>query len=397
MKRSIRRLLLALLIVILAILWQPEPTGPELVVQALWALDPLVSEATHAADPGGATPSEGSQPLLPVEADSMFVYADAAGQVRYRGRVSHRVALSESAFISYARLPGQLVVQDARGDFLSSIPRSGYPAFLADRLFVVSSGGGSLSEWTVAGSLLWQTELAAPLTVIDASATLAGIGLAAGGPLVLGADGEAYTLQRPAATIEPVVLAVAVSDEPARFAVVSGSADRGASAVPGGADPMATVTLYELSSGAGVPVLRRRITTDGESAPLVRLLDDGRVLLFSSGRGDRASADLPETDPPRIVAYEVETGDEASVSLRYPAVHAIDTVPADLKAILTVGMRRDPTRGFARPAELVLASRGGVVPVRASWAADVSRLSGYGDRIALTVDGRVLALRMTVE
>mgnify|MGYP006309739635 CR=1 FL=1 len=68
MKRSVRRILLALLLVCVYLLWHPEPTRQELVVDAAWALRPQGTDA-RGIDAGSAS-------LFPVRVDATFAYGD---------------------------------------------------------------------------------------------------------------------------------------------------------------------------------------------------------------------------------------------------------------------------------------------------------------------------------
>ncbi|MFW5742638.1 MAG: hypothetical protein ACOCW3_02175 [Spirochaetota bacterium] len=374
MKLPARRILFALLLVCIYILWHPEPTREELVVDAVWAIRP------ESAQVDGPDPV--ADAVFPIRVADSFAYVDANGRVVSTGRVAHDVALAADAFVNYGRLPGQLVVQSPAGEFLASVPLSGYPVFEHDRLFVLSSGGGTLSEWTRSGAERWRIELAAPLTAIAASAGPTGLGLAAGGPVVLDEAGEPIDLQRVSAAVEPTVYAVDVSDDPDRFAVIAGARAE----APDGQDALpATVTLYELAEGRGVPVVRRSIARTGGSAPVVRLFDAGQTLAYTTW-----------SDAPEFVVLDVDSGDESRIELRHPAVDAVETGSPRLTAVLTVGARRDAARGFARTAELVLASPAGSVPVRAEWASDATAIAVHADLLTVRVDDRVLGVRLGV-
>lgn len=374
MKLTVRRILFALLLVCVYILWHPEPTREELVVDAVWAIRPEFARVDG--------PDPAADAVLPIRVADTFAYVDPSGRVVSTGRVAHDVALAGDAFVNYGRLPGQLVVQSPAGEFLASLPLSGHPLFEHGRLFVVSSGGGTLSEWTRDGAERWRIELAAPLTAIAASAGLTGLGLAAGGPVALDDAGEPIDLQRVSVAVEPTVYAVDVSDEPDRFAAITGARAQARDrqdALP------ATVTLYELAQGRGVPVVRRSIGRTGGAAPVVRLFDAGQTLAYTTW-----------TDAPEFVVLDVGSGDESRIELRYPAVDAVEMGSPRLTAVLTVGTRRDPARGFARPAELVLVSSAGSVPVRAGWASDATSIAVHADLLTVHVDDRVLGVRLGV-
>lgn len=363
MRRFARRLIPAVLLVMLYLVWQPLPIRPELVVEARWAIDPAVEPVV----PDPATDA------IPVIGTDRFVYLNDEGAVTYRGIVAHRVAMSDDAFVNYPRSASQIVVQDRSGGFLASLPVAGHPFFIGDRLFVVSDGGGSLSEWSRDATLEWRVELPAPLTVIDASHSLAAVGLAAGGALLLGGDGSRIELQRPTADGEPIVSAVAVSEAVPRLAVVAGQGSR-----------EATLTLYDLATGRGIPVVRRRITRHTEVPPLVELTDGGRLLVYA------------DDDPRRLVQLDPERGEEWMVELTHPP-RALFELPGGVDVVLGVSTRPDPARGFATPAELSLVTPSGAVPLRASWAARASDLAVRDGLVLLEVDERVIAFTVEVE
>jgi len=374
MKRSAKRLGSALLIVSIYIFALPDPTGRELTLSARWATTPELASVVPSA----------ASPLVPINLGPVFVYLDESGQVTYRGRPAFRVAMSAEGFINYSQGAEQLVFQDSRGGFGASLPVSGYPMFVADRLFVVSDGGGVISEWTVDGAEVWRMHLPAPLLSLAASEEHVVLGLAAGGPHVLARDGSPLALQRASTNAEPLVYAVELSSSPERIAVIAG--------VPtgqgGSADDLdsveATLTLYDVESSTGVPVVRRRILRDTQSDPLVRLVDNGAVLRYSDVRDDHV-----------LVSLDIESGDESVVPMSYPPTDAIDLGIPGMQAVLSVSNRRDPSRGFATPVELVFSTSDGTVPVRASWAADSVSIARLGPSSIVRVDERVLAF--TVE
>jgi hypothetical protein len=198
---------------------------------------------------------------------------------------------------------------------------------------------------------------------------------------VLGADGELIELQRPAVASEPLVRSVAISADGTRCAVIASS--RSTDSLD------ATVTAYNLEAGSGVPVVRRGIAHEADAAPLVRLSQDGRLLLY-------ADSDREATEGPVLVGLDIETGEEFTIPLMYPPTDVVTLQQPALSALLSVSPTPDPARAFSRPSELSLFTTD-VVPVRASWAADDSSIAVYGSLLTLRIDERVVALRIGVE
>lgn len=413
MKRYARRTLLALLLIIIYMLWHPDPTRKELQVDALWALHlPRAVAAAAAADDAatatgsdaagaqradsdgsgapradsdGVTTGSGSTGLLPVSTDDVFAYLDGRGHVAHHGRVAHRVALSRSGFINHGRTPGQLIVQAPDGSFRASIPIAGYPVFERDRIFVVSAAGGTLSEWTMDGERRWQMDLPAPLVALSAGSDRVGLGMLAGDPLLLDGTGALVELQRAAVARNPLALDVDLSDRVPRFATMT-SAGRDQNIERSGA---ALVTLYDLSGDVAVPIVRRTIERSTAAPPVVRLLDGGEVLLYSAV--GRQSETQPAPSGHMAVALEVESGADSVIPLDYPLREVEELDSPVFRVALSVSPQRDPSRGFARPAALVLFSRGAAVPLRSRWAADLSDLAVWDGVIVLRLDDRILA------
>ncbi len=385
--RFLRRILVALLAVAVVIVAYPTRSRTELTVQALWASVP-------ARDPTEARTA--SDALIPIDLDDEFAYLTAAGRVVYRGRTAYRVALSPAGFVNYSRTPSQLVVQYPDGDYRSTLPIAGYPMFVASRLFVVSDGGGTLSEWDPDGELLWRRELPAPLLSLDSSSRYLALGPIVGGPMVFDGDRGHVELLLPQHAERSVVYRVVLGETPDRLAILSGSASSfdaadGTDDADADADSIdLDFTLFELSAGTAVPLARRTITGAANVATFVRLFDDGRALY--------ALRD-PE---PTVVGLGPEGGAfEYSLALRHPAREAIEPDQLPLHGILSTGESSDPARGFMRPAELTLVDRGGRVAARAAWAADATSISQHrwDGHVALTtirIDDRVLTLRFEV-
>ncbi len=375
----LKRVLLALSAVGVLIVVYPTRARPELSVETLWASVPArdTTEAEAAA-------------LIAVDFDDGFAYLTSAGRIVHRGRTAYRVALSLDGFVNYSRTPAQLVVQYPNGDFRSTLPVAGYPVFVADRLFVLSDGGGTLSEWDLDGELLWRMDLPAPLLSLDSSSRYLALGPIAGGPIVSHREHDRVDLRLPAHGERSVVYRIVLSEDPDRLAILSGTASSlgGENAAAGSLELL--LTIYELSAGRAVPVVRRAIGGPGHDEAFVTLLDDGRALYG-----------LTEPEPMIVGLGPDGTTPEYVLALRYPARAAIEPGELALHAVLSKGGLPDPSRGFLHPAELTYVDRRGRVAVRAAWAADATSISqhrwdGHVPLTAIRIDDRVLALRMEV-
>ena len=376
MKYLSKYILPAVFVVAVFLVAYPQRTRPELVVEPVWAT------SAERATVDGEQDEEG-RGLIPVAFGDGFAYLTRDGRVAYRGRTAAHVALSPDAFVNYSRTSAQLVVQHVNGEFRASIPITGYPVFIGDRLFVVGDGGGTISEWSIDGDELWRIDIAAPLVSIGASSGYLGLGLGGGGPRIVLPDGTLTELSPAEAGEAPIVHSIGVSDAPARLAVVAGteSSDRGDAA--GDTVPL-DLSVYDLESSTAERIVHRRIRASFDAPPLLHLLSDGRLVVSSA------------SDGPAIVTFDPVGSDEHLIPLQFPGryVSEIDGLP--LEAVLSVSPIADPSQGFAFPAELVLVARGGRVPARTSWAAGTTAIARHGSMLTIQVDDRVLAMRLGV-
>lgn len=373
MKRAFRRIALSILAVLLYITLFPLRTGPEIVIEPVWA-----------TNPASASVVAGQPPLLPVRFDRGFAYVTVDGEVAYRGRSAFGVALSADSFINYPQNPVELVVQDTDGEFLESIPLAGHPIMRDDRTFVVSQAGTRLVEWRDRGAGLDLT-LPAPLLDLDAGASLLVAGLALGEVAAyrLSAnDGSAspFVLEEASPGRDATILRVVLSDDESRLAVMA-TADPGESQ---------TVTLYDLGLERGIPIVRRTIAADSQARPFLHLAADGSRLWYAASTGGSEY---------RLVVLDPSRGIEAAVAIPAPARKAVE-ITSDSREPLTFVLiedeKTDPSRGFMRPARLLAFTADGMVPFSANWFGLSSSIVSIDDLLVITVDDRMLAARVSV-
>jgi hypothetical protein len=352
LRRPIRRLIIAVIIVAVYVVLAPQPTRWELSVSAMWALDPSAVE-----------PESFSVTRIPFLLDSVFGYVSPQGQLLYRGVKSFSVAISDSAFSNYSRAPEVVIVQAPDGSLLSSLPVAGYPVIIGGRIYTVDRDATRIAEWSTDGGLLWAMDLATPAVSIDADRILTVIGMVSGGLLVVGADGTPLPTDEEA-LIHGAVLSVAISPVTGEIAAISGGVLQSL-AVLGVTD--ARVTLV---AGRPIELLQDR--------PLLDYTDRG--VLFYQSADD-------------IVVLDLAEGVEHLVTVSRTADQLVP-VCRDISAVLFSGGEPDPMHSFVPTAELNLVADDGFVPVFQTFAGERVGLSAGDGVLVIAIDDRVLGFTL---
>ena len=362
MRRSLQHLLVLLSFTIAYLLIFPIVTGRELVIHRSWAVSaasaPVVSDSAQSA-----------AALLPVRLQDSFGYISDEGEVIFRGAITYGVTLAGQGFISFGRVPDQLVLQSPDGSYLATIPQSGYPQFAGDGLFVKSGGDAVVTAYSLSGDLRWRERLEGPLSAISADGGITVLGLLSGGIVVIDDSGERMI-------VEGVGNKYALT--------VHGSAIHGPSgtvaAAYGPTDP--ALVLYYLRDGRFIPSLRIDLHGNPGSSMAVEMTRDGQHVVF---------------DDHGVRVIHVVSGAEFTVPVRYPLGQIETGIGSGLVVTLGLGEERDPQRGFRLPAELVVFDHDGLIPVRAVFPADRVFLTAADGDGYLGVDDRVLRFRVGVE
>ncbi|MBN1837843.1 MAG: hypothetical protein JW820_18445 [Spirochaetales bacterium] len=200
----------------------PRPTGLEVLLRPVWALE-LEREvgADGAAAPVGAAGEESA--VLPFRAGERFGYATVDGRLLYSGVSRHGVALSQRGFINYGSRPDHMVFMDPGGGFQFSVHSFGYPMLDSSGqvLYSVNTDLGGLKRLSTDGELLWQGEFSSPLTSVALQGERCLVGLLDGRAALFGPAGEVLFEIDPPGSRIPVILATALADT-GDLALVSG-------------------------------------------------------------------------------------------------------------------------------------------------------------------------------
>ncbi len=246
------------------------------MIKPLWT-----TQLPTAAGPGGETASAGggtaiggegtaagsalvsTRPavghLTPFRLGERFGYVDEAGTLHYLDSIRYGLALADTRFVNFDRNAPSLTVRGVSGEPLADIEQDGYPTYLGDRLFVISSDQAALVAFDADGKRLWQVKTGSIITAAAAGARTAVVGLLDGEIEAIDEQGRVLFRDRPAGSSVSVIFGIAVSSSEDHIAVISGL------------DPQ-ILTIYERSGGQYVATQTRRLATDFRRPVLVRPL-----------------------------------------------------------------------------------------------------------------------------
>ena len=149
--------------------------------------------------------------VFPFRIGDFFGYADMAGNLHYFQKTHFNVALSESVFINYSRVPSNLVIQNSSGEFIQSLPGSGYPLLdrTGDRFFIISSDCSGLRRITTDNVELWRVEFASLITCLALTDRDMILGMLDGSVKIIDENGSTSRDLRPSGSRVPIVLGCA--------------------------------------------------------------------------------------------------------------------------------------------------------------------------------------------
>ena len=163
-----------------------------------------------------------SSSSIPFKTGSLFGYFNSSGELTYRDKVFYGVAQSENHFINYSSITDQIVINDSKGDFVSTVSANGYPWFRNGRLFLVSTNRKKVSEITVEGDLLWEDENLSEITSLDSNSSTVAAGYVNGDVIVVDSSYGIEKLFKPDLSKINTVYGTGISDDSEYIAVISG-------------------------------------------------------------------------------------------------------------------------------------------------------------------------------
>lgn len=359
MRRSLRRVLISLALVVVYTLAFPVVARQELSITREWAVD-IANTPVSTPPPSDAT-------RIPVSLDSSFAYVGTDGSVLLRAPVPYGVALSPDAFISFAATPDQLVVQHTDGRYQATLPERGYPRFLGQSIFVFDGLDTTVAAYTPAGEFRWRRHFPGPLVSLSADGGMTVAGLMAGGVEIVDAAGNAVPIQGVSHTAGLIGYGTAITAESGYAAAVLGP-------------ETPSILVLDFRDNIYVPVLRVETRTRPGTAVTMQFARGGQSLIVDDG-GMRV--------------IDLTTGGETVVSSAY-ALHSIAETGrgrspgADLVLAIGQGDSRLPEAGFTYACELVGFDAEGFVPFRQQFSGELVGIQTSGTSFYLQADDRLL-------
>lgn len=203
-----------------------RPIPLETVLSPRWLNSLDHGQLTALADspaPSGddGQPDEGA--LVPFELGDRFGYFNRDGRFVINQVKRANVSLSPQRWAEHDAEPERIAINDTSGTAVAVIenPR-GYPFFLDDRTFLVSSEQNAISSVDDSGSLAWTYEFASPLTCVDAASGLVLAGSVDGVVGVLDNSGRQVFSFEPGGSRISIILGCAMSRDGSKLALISG-------------------------------------------------------------------------------------------------------------------------------------------------------------------------------
>ena len=153
-----------------------------------------------------------------------FGYANVDGEVFLWQKTFFDVALSANSFINYSRAPRNLVLQNARGEFLQSLPRTSYPAFnpSGSQLFLIAADSTGLRRINLDDEVIWRREFPTLMTCMYLSERYSLVGLLDGTVRMIDDDGSQVVSVVTEGSRVPVVLGCTLDSSAERIGGISG-------------------------------------------------------------------------------------------------------------------------------------------------------------------------------
>lgn len=222
-KKPLQVLLASLLVIVLYFAVFPYPTGRELVVKPMWAMD--LSAAVPSVPPDFPTANEERiNSAAPFELGEVFGYVSTAGDLLFKGRSLFRVVFSGTGFINYSRLGTTWIFQDVTGRREFSFSGSGYPIISRDgeRLFTVKTDSMGIQEVDGSGDVLWSRDFPCLITSLSLQPDYLLAGTLDGALQLVDRRNAVLDTYVPGGSRIPVIVGCSVSRDGSRIASVSG-------------------------------------------------------------------------------------------------------------------------------------------------------------------------------
>jgi hypothetical protein len=298
------------------------PLPKELALHAVWA--------RNVSKDSGPSAEASSNKLLAFRLGARYGSLAPDGKVAYSRGAPFDVAVSDTAFIPYARDAAVLDAINPVGSSAFQIRGEGWPFYRSGRLFLISPEMNAVSEYSSDGKLLWSYDYPFKISDFDAASSLSVAGLLDGNLECVDKDGKPVFSFAPGGSRIEVILGVALDAQENAIAAVCG------------ADKQRFV-LLERHGGTFKVRYHKYLDSDYREPVTVRFSQDGRYVLYRQPNGiavfDRESqkeALLPvraqsfevATDPARgLMFLFAETGRSRAVVCFQPPARIVFSYP----------------------------------------------------------------------
>ena len=219
-----------------------------------------------------ASPEGGSADSMPFRLDAALGYFSADGRILFSENVPYEAAVSKDFFINYSSVSRNLVLKDDKGGIIGSIDTEGLPFFIGKRFFIVSPDRMNVSEYDVEGNLLLLISPGSVITSIDAGVDTVVIGLLNGEVSVYSDGSEPDFTYFSTDSRYSITYACAITDDGARFAVVTGLYPQ-------------QLVCFERRNSSYQPVYAKTMTDVYKRNMLISYSDDGKLLYLEAPEG----------------------------------------------------------------------------------------------------------------
>jgi len=131
-------------------------------------------------------------------------------------------AVSGSSLIIIQDKPGLFSLISSSGEIVSQFEAEGTPLLMGGRLFILSIKEGYISEFSLAGTRLWNYQFIFPITCLDANAETLVLGDLGGQCHILDVNGDVEQIYIPSGSRLSCIYGVSLSENSDRIVLISG-------------------------------------------------------------------------------------------------------------------------------------------------------------------------------
>lgn len=207
-------------------------------------------------------------PASAFEIGGKFGYITPEMDLMYLDTSMYGLALTSYGFINYSKIPEFLVVQDKRGEMVSTITTKDYPFQKNDKLFLISPDRTRLTRWDHEKQRkIWEQQFGMVLTSFDVGENLTLVGCVDGAIKVFNPQGEDIFQYEDKRSRIPVVLGLALSESEEIFAAIMGRGPQ-------------YISVFRKKEDTYVQSYTIDLTEDFTRRPFMRFSEDEKSLFF---------------------------------------------------------------------------------------------------------------------